>query len=140
MLANQRTVGVRFGECDPHGIVFYPRFLEFFDASGDALREPTGRLRQKMLRTYQMPLADFRTSFLRPSRYGDRIVIESRVLECGWNSCSVRHKRYHGKVLAVEGVEKTRTGHANQAHFVATQRPSDSERDQRTGFALRGWQ
>jgi Thioesterase superfamily len=122
------------------GFVFYPRCFEFFDAGSDALLEPTGLPRQKMLRTCQIdgiPFVEFRTSFLRPSRYGDTLVIESRFLECRWNSCSVRH---NGKVLAVEGVGKKRTGRANQAHFVAIQRPSDSEEDQRTGFAWRGLQ
>lgn len=46
-----------------------------------------------------------RIRFLRPSRYGDTVVIESRFLECGRSSFSVRHKLYNGKVLAVEGVE-----------------------------------
>ena len=62
-----------------------------------------------MLRTYQIeeiPLVGVRTSFLRPSRYGDTVVIESSFLECGRSSFSVRGKLYNGRMLAVEGVEK----------------------------------
>ena len=90
MLTNRRTVRIQFGDCDPHGIVFYPRYFEFFDACTEAL----------------FPLVDVRTSFLRPSRYGDTVVIESSFTECGRSSFSVCHKLYNGKLLAVDGVEK----------------------------------
>ena len=32
MLINLRTVRVQWGDCDPAGIVFYPRYFEWFDA------------------------------------------------------------------------------------------------------------
>ena len=109
MLTNRRTVRIQFGDCDPHGIVFYPRYFEFFDACAEALFERVGLPREKLLRTYRIdgiPLVDVRTSFLRPSRYGDTVVIESSFTECGRSSFSVCHKLYNGKLLAVDGVEK----------------------------------
>jgi len=33
MLINTRIVRVQWGDCDPAGIVFYPRYFEWFDAS-----------------------------------------------------------------------------------------------------------
>jgi 4-hydroxybenzoyl-CoA thioesterase len=109
MLTNRRTIRIQFGDCDPHGIGFYPRYFDFFDACRDALVERAGLRREKLLRTYRIdgiPLVDVRTSFLRPSRYGDTVVIESSFTECGRSSFSVCHKLYNGKLLAVDGVEK----------------------------------
>lgn len=54
MLTNRRTVRIQFVDCDPHGIVFYPRYFEFFDACTDALFERAGLPRMKMLRTYHI--------------------------------------------------------------------------------------
>ena len=109
MLTNRRTIRIQFGDCDPHGIGFYPRYFDFFDACRDALVERAGLRREKLLRTYRIdgiPLVDVRTSFLRPSRYGDTVVIESSFAECGRSSFSVSHQLYNGKVLAVDRVEK----------------------------------
>ena len=32
MLKNTRTIRIQWGDCDPAGIVFYPRYFEWFDA------------------------------------------------------------------------------------------------------------
>ena len=39
MLTNTRAVRIVWGDCDPAGIVFYPRYFEMFDASTTALFE-----------------------------------------------------------------------------------------------------
>ena len=39
MLVNTRRVRIEWGDCDPAGIIFYPRYFEFFDASTSALIE-----------------------------------------------------------------------------------------------------
>ena len=38
-LRNTRKVRIEWGDCDPAGIVFYPRYFEMFDASTSALFE-----------------------------------------------------------------------------------------------------
>lgn len=42
MIGNQYTVKVRWSEADPAGIVFYPRFFEWFDLATEALFESVG--------------------------------------------------------------------------------------------------
>ena len=37
MVVNHRSVTIQWGDCDPAGIVFYPRYFEMFDASTAAL-------------------------------------------------------------------------------------------------------
>ena len=39
MLVNSRVVRIEWGDCDPAGIVYYPRYFAFFDASTSALLE-----------------------------------------------------------------------------------------------------
>jgi acyl-CoA thioesterase FadM len=37
--SNIRTVRIEWGDCDPAGIIFYPRYFEIFDASTALLFE-----------------------------------------------------------------------------------------------------
>jgi len=37
--SNTRTVRIEWGDCDPAGIIFYPRYFEIFDASTAMLFE-----------------------------------------------------------------------------------------------------
>ena len=39
MFVNTRAVRIEWGDCDPAGIVYYPRYLALFDASTTALIE-----------------------------------------------------------------------------------------------------
>ena len=50
MLVNKRTIHVEWGDCDPLGIVYFPRYFEFFDACTNALFERVGLPKQEMLR------------------------------------------------------------------------------------------
>ena len=39
MFTNRRTVRIEWGDCDPAGIVFYPRYMAMFDHSTVLLLE-----------------------------------------------------------------------------------------------------
>ena len=53
MLTNTRLIRVQWGDCDPAGIVFYPRYFEWFDAGTILLFEKaTGLTKIKMLAKY----------------------------------------------------------------------------------------
>jgi 4-hydroxybenzoyl-CoA thioesterase len=53
MLTNTRLIRVQWGDCDPAGIVFYPRYFEWFDACSILLFEKaTGMTKIKMLEKY----------------------------------------------------------------------------------------
>ena len=39
MLTNTRTTRIEWGDCDPAGIIFYPRYFEIFDVSTTMLIE-----------------------------------------------------------------------------------------------------
>jgi 4-hydroxybenzoyl-CoA thioesterase len=107
-LTNRRTIQVEWGDCDPAQIVFYPRYLEYFDACTAALFKRAGLHKRQMLKTYQIvgiPLVDLRTSFKAPSRFGDTVIVESEIIEWRRSSFCVRHTLFNKNELAVECFE-----------------------------------
>src|SRR5262245_7433344 len=109
MLTNKRLIRVQWGDCDPAGIVFYPRYFEWFDASTILLFEKaTGMTKIKMLEKYKgagMALLEARAAFKVASHYGEDIEIESQVTEFRRSSFFVHHKVTKGDTLALEGFE-----------------------------------
>ena len=96
MLTNTRLIRVQWGDCDPAGIVFYPRYFEWFDAGTILLFEKaTGLTKIKMLEKYGgagLALIEAGAKFAVPSQYGDDIEIETSVKEFGRSSFSMLHR------------------------------------------------
>ena len=109
MLTNTRTIRVQWGDCDPAGIVFYPRYFEWFDACTILLFEKaTGMTKIDMLAKYHgagLALLEARANFKVASHYGEDIEIETRVTEFRRSSFFVEHKVTKGGVPALEGFE-----------------------------------
>jgi 4-hydroxybenzoyl-CoA thioesterase len=109
MLTNARTVRIEWGDCDPAGIVFYPRFFAMFDASTTALFERAlGMTKYKFIERYGIvgyPMVDTRARFIAPAKFGDDVVIESTIKEFRRSSFDVEHRLTNGGALAVEGFE-----------------------------------
>ena len=105
MLCNRKTIHVEWGDCDPAGIVYYPRYFAFFDNCTAALFEAAGLPKHQMLKAYGIvgiPMVDTRARFLAASRFGDDVVVESSITEWRRSSFDVQHKLYKGATLAVE--------------------------------------
>jgi 4-hydroxybenzoyl-CoA thioesterase len=108
MLTNRKTIRIEWGDCDPAGIIFFPRYFAYFDACTHALLERAGCRQQDMKKKYQIlgfPLGDVRARFLVPTRYDEDVMVESCVTEFGRTSFQVQHRLYKGDVLAVEAFE-----------------------------------
>jgi 4-hydroxybenzoyl-CoA thioesterase len=104
----RREVRIEWGDCDPAGIVFYPRYLAFFDANTAYLFEAAGLPKADLVTTYDivgLPLIDVQAKFLVPSRFGDRINIESNVGEWRRSSLRIEHRIFRNGELAVQGHE-----------------------------------
>ncbi len=105
MLTNRKTIHVEWGDCDPAGIVYYPRYFAWFDNCTAALFEAAGLPKHQMLKAYGIvgiPMVDTRARFLAPSRFGDDVTVESCISEWRRSSFDVQHKLYKGSALAVE--------------------------------------
>ncbi|HZQ19915.1 MAG TPA: thioesterase family protein [Terriglobales bacterium] len=108
MLKNRRTIRIEWGDCDPAGIVYFPRYFEYFDACTVALFERAGFQKQEMLQTFQIvgiPVVDIKTRFIKPSTFGDDVVVESCVTKWGNSSFVVQHRLLKDDVIAVECFE-----------------------------------
>jgi 4-hydroxybenzoyl-CoA thioesterase len=109
MISNSRSVRIEWGDCDPLGIIFYPRYFEFFDASTTALIERAlGMKKIDYLKTYGFtghPVVETRARFRMPTRFGDDVEIETTLIECGRSSLKIEHRLTKDGTLAVEGFE-----------------------------------
>jgi 4-hydroxybenzoyl-CoA thioesterase len=108
-MTNKRLIRVQWGDCDPAGIVFYPRYFEWFDACSILLFEKaTGMTKIRMLEKYNgagLALLEARAVFKVASQYGDDIEIETHVSEFRRSSFFMQHRVMKGDVLALEGFE-----------------------------------
>jgi 4-hydroxybenzoyl-CoA thioesterase len=109
MLTNTRVIRVQWGDCDPAGIVFYPRYFEWFDACSILLFEKaTGMTKIRMLEKFNgagLALLEARAVFKVASQYGDDIEVETRVAEFRRSSFFMHHRVMKGDILALEGFE-----------------------------------
>jgi 4-hydroxybenzoyl-CoA thioesterase len=99
---------VEWGDCDPAGIVWYPRYFEWFDASTAALFAAAGVSNTVMHQTWRIlgiPMVDTRAKFYIPSKFEDELIVESTVIEFRRSSFDVRHRMLKNGALAVEGFE-----------------------------------
>jgi 4-hydroxybenzoyl-CoA thioesterase len=110
MFVNRRDVRIEWGDCDPAGIVFYPRYFAMFDASTAALLAAALALdKREMLKEFGIvgfPMVDTRAQFHLPCRFCDVVTIESRIPRIGDSSFEVEHQLTRDGTIAVECFEK----------------------------------
>lgn len=108
-LTNTRIVRIEWGDCDPAGIIFYPRYFEIFDHATAALFERAlGMTKFEYLKAYAFagfPLVDSRARFLRPTRFGDDVTVESTAA-FGTSSFTVEHRIVLKDIVCAECTEK----------------------------------
>ncbi len=108
MFTNRRTVRIEWGDCDAAGIVYFPRYVEYFDACTVRLFEAAGFPKPEMLKRFGMagyPMVDLQMRFLIPSTFGDDVTVDSSITSFGRSSFKVHHRLLRGEDLAVEGFE-----------------------------------
>lgn len=108
MLTNIRDVHIEWGDCDPAGIVFFPRYLEMFDACTGHLFAAVEVSKYDMIQKYGIlgiPMVDLHTRFIVPSRFGEVVTIESGVVEWRRSSFKVGHRLMKGDTVCVECTE-----------------------------------
>jgi 4-hydroxybenzoyl-CoA thioesterase len=104
MISNTRTVRIEWGDCDPAGIIFYPRYFEIFDAATAALFERAlGMTKFEMFKALPFagfPLVRTRAKFLKPTRFGDDVVVDTTI-KFGRASFEVEHRlSLNGEICA----------------------------------------
>ena len=109
MPSHARTVRIEWGDCDPAGIVFYPRYFAMFDHSTTLLIERTlGMTKHQLQAAHEFagyPVVANRARFLLPTRFGDDVVIETSLAAVRRSSFDLTHRLSLDGALAVEGFE-----------------------------------
>ncbi len=122
MKTHVHTVLVGFGDCDPAGIVFYPNFFRWFDASTHALLLAAGQTHDGMQREHGWvlgPLVDAGATFRAPARYNERIEIRSEIERWSAKTFRIAHRALRGDTLLAEGWE---------VRFIGAPHPDDPKR------------
>ena len=81
MFEHRRNITIEWGDCDPAGIVFFPRYLAIFDSCTWSLFTAALGMSKKTLLarfgTVGCPMVDLRARFLIPCSFGDEVVVEA---------------------------------------------------------------
>jgi 4-hydroxybenzoyl-CoA thioesterase len=87
---------VSWGDCDPAGIVFYPRFYAWMDSVSHALAREMGIPREAMLPPSRdlvgFPVVATQAEYLTPARMDDVLEVRTRVARVGRTSLSLRYE------------------------------------------------
>ena len=102
MAAFLQEIPVRFGDCDPGGWVFYPRYFEMISnlvedwfSEGLEVDVPSLRERDRLL----TPSVHFNVDFVEASRYGERLSYRLWVTKVGRTSCELHiQASLHGQL------------------------------------------
>ena len=108
MLTIRRSLRIQWGDCDPAGIVYFPRYFVFFDVCTGAIFEEVGLPKQALLKQYDIvgiPVVDISAKFMIPSKFGDDVDIVTSIREWKRSSFRVHHRLMKGAELAAEGYE-----------------------------------
>jgi 4-hydroxybenzoyl-CoA thioesterase len=100
-------MSVPWGHCDPAGIVFHPRYFEWFDGcANDLFALATDMTKPAMLAHFGaagIPAVKIGATFLLPCHFGDPVRVETRVTAFRRSAFDLKHTVFlHGQP-AVEG-------------------------------------
>lgn len=109
MLLGTREVEIEFGDCDPAGIVYYPNYFRMFDAATAHLFELALGMKKiawiSRFGILGIPMVDTGAKFIKPSRFGDVVRIETSIQAFRRSSFDVAHRLFNAGELAIEGRE-----------------------------------
>lgn len=110
MRVYKNKITVEWVHCDAVGIVFYPRFYEWFDQSTERLFTANRLSYAELDRDFDssgMPLVETGAKYFNASRLGDVLSTESWVDEWSGKTFLMKHKFTHSDGRpALEGFER----------------------------------
>ena len=95
---------MRYGECDPQGIVFNANYLLYFDVAFTELwREALGPWQDMVERGVDAVVAEANARFRAPARFDDVLELRARVTRLGTTSITTEIDVMRDGELLVEG-------------------------------------
>ena len=102
------SITVRWSDVDAAGIVFYPRFFEWYDLGSESLFAALGLPWPEAFPRYGIigvPIIESGSRFLAPARYGDVLTIRSTVAWVKEKTFRMQHSISVGDTLCASGFE-----------------------------------
>jgi acyl-CoA thioester hydrolase len=95
---------VRYGECDPQGIVFNANYLLYFDMSiNELFRAALGSYQEMVERGIDIVVAEARVRFSVPARFDEQLDLEIGVIRLGTTGLSTAHRVLRDGDLIADG-------------------------------------
>jgi acyl-CoA thioester hydrolase len=95
---------VRYGECDPQGIVFNANYLLYFDVAFTELwRAAVGPWQEMVEHGVDAVVAEANVKFRAPARYDDVVQLQAWIDELGTTSITTRIDVVRDGLVLVEG-------------------------------------
>lgn len=89
----RHRVVARFGDCDPAGIVYFPRFFDWFHVAMEAwFGAALGQPYHELLQRYGLPAVHTEADYAVPVRFGDVIHVELRLGRLGGSSVRLDYR------------------------------------------------
>lgn len=108
MIGHETALQVRWGDVDAAGIVFYPRFYEWYDLGCETLFAALGLPWPELFPRHGIvgvPILESGSRFVSPARYGDTLTIRSRVTWVKDRTFRMEHEIAAGDRLCASGFE-----------------------------------
>ncbi len=96
---------VRYGECDPQGIVFNANYLLYFDVAFTELwRAAVGPWQEMVEHGMDAVVAEANLKFRAPARFDDELQLQARVVRLGTTAITTEIDVVRDAELLVQGV------------------------------------
>src|SRR3712207_1413712 len=103
-LVFRHRIRVRYGECDPQGVVFNANYLAYFDiALTELFRAAFGGYRALVDRGLDFVVAEAGLRYHRSAHFDDELTLEIAVARLGTTGMTTSYRIQRGDELLVEG-------------------------------------
>lgn len=109
MKVTRRNIEIEWGDCDPADIVYFPNYFGWFDTGLMHHFASAGLPKKELLKRYGLngwPLIDMKARFMKPSTYGETVVVETKIVNFGRTSFDIEYRLLRGEETAIECQEK----------------------------------
>ena len=98
---------IAWGDCDAAGIVYYPRFFNFMDASFQTLLRKAGLNHHILFERFgaRVPIVDVNAKFISPATFEDVLVVNAEIVHWGTKSFRVNYRGSRAGMPVFEGYE-----------------------------------
>lgn len=102
----EHTIFIEFGDTDPAGIVYYPNYYRWMDASTHRLFHEMGFPTKKLAQQQQFtPLVETHCVFKQPAYYHQQLTVHTTVEFVKSKVFKLQHMFYEGSRLLASGYE-----------------------------------